>query len=79
MKRNPKRSSRAVMRVMRLRGATVAVALLVGAFAASCGGGGSSSLDAMQLVEFQIVDRALQPAAPTGSVSDTSARAVRAP
>lgn len=69
MKRNPKRSSRAVMRVMRLRGATVAVALLVGAFAASCGGGGSSSLDAMQLVEFQIVDRALQPAAPTGSVS----------
>ncbi|MGE0192846.1 MAG: hypothetical protein AB7T63_12490 [Planctomycetota bacterium] len=70
MNRNPKRSSRAQSpRVLPLRGATIAVALLVGAFAASCGGGSSSSLSAMQLVEFQIVDRALQPAAPTGSVS----------
>ncbi len=53
----------------RLRGLTAAVALAFGALAASCGGGSALAIQPMSLVEFQIVDRALQPAATTGSVN----------
>lgn len=51
------------------RTASLMGALVVGTFAASCGGGGALAIKPMTLVEFQIVDRALEPAATTGTVN----------
>ena len=51
------------------RVASLVGALIVGTCAASCGGGSSLAIKPMTLLEFQIVDRALQPAATTGTVN----------
>ena len=48
--------------------ATVVLCLAASSFMTSCGGGGPSAKD-MVLVEFLLVDRALQPVAPTGTES----------
>ena len=46
---------------------TAVSVLAVGSFATSCGGATNVAAKPMSLVEFLIVDQALQPAAPTGS------------
>ncbi len=69
------RQSRLIQRAARLRqkvGCVLALCASIGVsmMAASCGGGGTGSAAAeMRLVEFLIVDRALNPAASTGSLS----------